>query len=76
MKGCEPHTTYNEKEMKRIVSSGGQVYRTQFNVKYKQKISLKGPLRLYPSGHTFTRVLGKTLDKLTEINHFHPEVNP
>lgn len=53
--------------MKRIINSGCQFYRTEFNIKYKEKLSIKGPLRVYPSGNVFTRVMGKTIDKITQM---------
>lgn len=53
--------------MKRIINAGCQFYRTEFNVKYKEKLSIKGPLRVYPSGNVFTRVVGKAFDKLAMV---------
>ncbi len=36
------------------------MYRTIVNVPFKKDLNIKGPLRVYPSGLTLTRTLGKT----------------
>lgn len=62
LKLSEPHNTYNVKETKRIVKNGGTLYQTVVNVPYQLDLQIQGPMRISPSGLTFTRCLGKTLD--------------
>lgn len=57
---AKPHTTNNEGEVDRIIKEGGRMYRTIVNVPFKKDLNIKGPLRIYPSGLTLTRTLGKT----------------
>lgn len=62
LKLSESHNTYNEKETKRIVKNGGRLYQTVVNVPFQQDLQIQGPLRVSPSGLTFTRCLGKSLN--------------
>jgi len=45
----------------RIVREGGRLYQTIVNIPYKQNMTVKGPMRVYPSGLIFTRTLGKSI---------------
>lgn len=56
-----PHTTNNEAEVERIVRSGGRLYQTIVNVPFKKVMNVKGPLRIYPSGLTLTRTIGRSV---------------
>jgi hypothetical protein len=42
------------------------MYRTIVNVPFKKDLNIKGPLRVYPSGLTLTRTLGKTRELVSQ----------
>lgn len=56
-----PHTTNNSQEVDRIVKAGGRLYQTIVNIPFKTAMKVKGPLRIFPSGLTVTRTIGKSL---------------
>lgn len=57
-----PHTTNNESEVDRIVRAGGRLYQTIINVPFKKNMNVTGPLRIFPSGLTVTRTIGRSVD--------------
>ena len=64
-----PHTTKNETEVDRIVKAGGRLYQTIVNVPFKKVMNLKGPLRIFPSGLTVTRTIGRSVERSRQKTH-------
>jgi serine/threonine protein phosphatase PrpC len=58
-----PHTTSNETEVDRIVRAGGRLYQTIVNVPFKKVMNVKGPLRIFPTGLTVTRTIGRSVER-------------
>ena len=43
--------------------AGGRLYQTIVNVPFKKNMNVTGPLRIYPSGLTVTRTIGRSTEK-------------
>jgi len=49
-------------ERNRIIDNGGHIYQTVVNVQYQDDLQVEGPMRISPSGITYTRTLGRAYD--------------